>query len=63
MIELDIVLDILRELNGEAIDKIESPGDGRDAFAFGQVNGIIWTVREMRQRLEAKIRAKNQDEG
>lgn len=62
MIELDYVLAILRELKEEAMDKVDRPGEHRDAFAYGQINGMLYVAKTFEQRLHAKIEEDQENE-
>lgn len=52
MIPLEDVLALLDELRAGGLDLAERPAvDQRDAWAFGRVNGILYSVGWLRERL------------
>lgn len=61
MIEIDEILQLLRELKEEALDSVRSP-TGRDAFAFGAAHGQIRAMDEFQARFEALIQTRFEKE-
>lgn len=53
---------LLDEMRAEAIGLVETPGDQRDAFAFGAAHGSISMVAQIRERLNELVENSNQED-
>ncbi len=63
MIPLEVVLAFLDELRAGGIELAEKPSvDQRDAFAFGRVNGIFYSVGWLREKIEEHAAQEERDE-
>jgi hypothetical protein len=54
MIDLNLILDLLKEMQAEINEGLATP-KGRDAFAYGEVVGQTALLEDFKRRLNEKI--------